>query len=88
MIPGVLATELAKGVLAAMSGLGKILVVAGLAMAGIGALLWLGPKLPWVGRLPGDLAVERPNFRFYFPLMTCIIASLLLTLLAWLFRRH
>lgn len=64
-----------------------MLVLAGLVLAGVGALLWLGPKLPWVGRLPGDITVERPNFRFYFPLATCIIASLLLTLLAWLFRR-
>jgi membrane protein implicated in regulation of membrane protease activity len=71
-----------------MSDVGKLLVLAGLALAGVGALLWLGPKVPWLGRLPGDFSVERPNFRFYFPLTTCIIASLLLTLLAWLFRRH
>ena len=71
-----------------MNGIGKMLVLAGLAMAGVGALLWLGPKAPWLGRLPGDISVERPHFRFYFPLTTCIIVSLLLTLAAWLFRRH
>lgn len=65
-----------------MSDVGKMLVLASLALAGVGALLWLGP------RLPGDISVERSSFRFYFPLTTCIIASLLLTLLAWLFRRH
>lgn len=59
-----------------------------LVLAGVGALLWLGPKLPWLGRLPGDLSVERSNFRFYFPMTTCIIVSLLLTLAAWSFRRH
>ena len=71
-----------------MSDIGKMLVLAGLVMAAVGALIWLGPKLPWVGRLPGDISIERPNFRFYFPLTTCIIISLLLTLAAWLFRRH
>lgn len=71
-----------------MNDVGKMLVLAGLVRAGVGALLWLGPKLPWLGRLPGDLSVERSNFRFYFPMTTCIIVSLLLTLAAWLFRRH
>ena len=71
-----------------MSDIGKMLVLIGLAMAGVGALLWLGPKVPWLGRLPGDISVERPNFRFYFPLTTCIMVSLLLTLLAWLFHRR
>ena len=71
-----------------MIHLGKMLVLNGLAMAAVGAWLWLGPKMPWLGRLPGDMSVERPNFRFYFPLTTCIIVSMLLTVLAWLFRRH
>ena len=71
-----------------MSEFGKLLLIAGLALAGLGALLWLGPKVPWLGHLPGDLSVERPNFRFYFPLTTCIIVSVVLTLLVWLLRRH
>jgi len=71
-----------------MSEIGKWMVVAGLVMAGMGLLFWLGPKVPWLGRLPGDFVVERPNFKFYFPLTTCIILSVVLTLLAWLFRRH
>ncbi len=66
-----------------MSEIGKWMMAAGL-----GLLFWLGPKIPWPGRLPGDLAVERPNFKFYFPLTTCIILSVALTLLAWLLRRH
>jgi hypothetical protein len=61
--------------------LGAIIVV-------IGAFLWLGGKIPGIGRLPGDIFVKRENFTFYFPLTTCIIVSVLLSLiLAW-FRRH
>lgn len=71
-----------------MSDVGKMLVLIGLAVVDVGTLLWLGPKVPWLGRLPGDITVERPNFRFYFPLTTCIIVSLLLTVLVWLARRH
>jgi hypothetical protein len=42
--------------------------------------LWLvAPHIPWLGRLPGDIAVERPNFRFYFPVVTCVVLSLVLT---------
>ena len=71
-----------------MNEVGKVLLWIGLALAGLGGLLWLGPKVPWLGRLPGDISVEQPNFRFYFPLTTCIIASVLVTLLAWLFCRR
>lgn len=71
-----------------MAELGKIIVLFGLILVGIGFLLWFGPKIPWLGRLPGDIAIERENFRFYFPLATCILISLILTLLVWLFRRH
>lgn len=71
-----------------MNEFGKWLIVLGLLLAGVGLVLWLGPKIPWLGRLPGDIAVERPNFKFYFPLTTCIILSVALTLLAWLLRRH
>jgi DUF2905 family protein len=63
---------------------GKVLIVIGLAIAAIGLLVTLG--LP-VGRLPGDIAVRRGNFTFYFPLVTSIILSIVLTLLLMLFRR-
>ena len=53
----------------------------------IGALASLGGRLPWFGRLPGDIVVERENFRFYFPIVTSIVISIILTLLAALFRR-
>ena len=70
--------------------LGKLLVILGLALAGLGALLWLGPKLgifSWLGKLPGDFSYRGKNFSFYFPLGTSILVSLVLTLLFWLFRK-
>jgi uncharacterized protein HemY len=63
---------------------GKYLVVVGLVIAGLGVLIMLGLPL---GRLPGDIAVRRGNFSFYFPLATSIVLSILLTLLFALFRR-
>jgi hypothetical protein len=63
---------------------GWTLVVIGLVIAGIGAAWLLGPHIPWLGRLPGDIAVERPNFRFYFPVVTCVVLSLVLTGIPWL----
>ena len=62
------------------------LVVLGLVIAGVGAIWLLTPYIPWLGRLPGDIAVERPNFRFYFPVVTCVLLSLLLTGILWLVR--
>ena len=67
--------------------LGKVLIIIGLAIAGIGVLLVLAPKIPWLGKLPGDILIRKDNFRFYFPLATCLIISLILTLLFYLFRR-
>lgn len=63
-----------------------ILVIMGLVIATIGAVWLLGPHIPWLGRLPGDIAVEGKRFRFYFPLTTCIILSILLTALLWVVR--
>ena len=53
--------------------------MSGLVIAGIGAAWLVAPHIPWLGRLPGDIAVERPNFRFYFPVVTCVLLSLVLT---------
>ena len=64
--------------------LGKVLVIVGLGIAGLGVLMMLGFPL---FRLPGDFAVRRGNFSFYFPLATSIVLSILLTLLFSLFRR-
>jgi membrane protein implicated in regulation of membrane protease activity len=70
-----------------MNEVGKFLVVAGLAMAAIGLLLWSGFGHGWLGRLPGDIHYSRHNFSFHFPIVTCLLLSLVLTLLWWLFRR-
>ena len=70
-----------------LSALGKILIIFGIAMAGIGILLILAPKIPWLGKLPGDILVKKDTFHVYFPLTTCIIISIVLTLLFYLFIR-
>lgn len=63
-----------------------ILVSIGLVLAAVGALWLLFPDIPFVGKLPGDIAVEGKRFRFYFPVTTCILLSLLLTGIMWLIR--
>jgi len=70
-----------------LPNLGKILVVAGLVIAAVGALLLLSDKVGWIGRLPGDITVRRGNFTFYFPLATCIVISVVVSLLIWLLRK-
>ena len=64
----------------------RTLIIAGLALAAVGLLWpWLS-KLPF-GRLPGDIRIETASGGFYFPIVTCIVISLVLSLLVWLFRR-
>ena len=73
-----------------MSGfgdLGKVLIIFGIVIAGIGVLLLVGDKIPWIGRLPGDIMIKREKFTFYFPIVTSIIISMILTLLFSLFRK-
>ena len=69
------------------NGLGKTLIVAGLLLVAVGLFLSLAGKLNFIGRLPGDIRIERDNFSFFFPLGTCLLVSLLLSLVFWLFRR-
>ena len=68
--------------------LGKILILLGVFMIIAGVLLLLGGKIPWVGRLPGDLIVRREKFTFYFPITTSIVISIILTLLLWILRKQ
>jgi hypothetical protein len=70
-----------------MNDVGKYLVIAGLILAGIGALLWAGFGKGWLGRLPGDLHYDRENFSFHFPIVTCLVISALLSLIFWLLRK-
>ena len=70
-----------------MSDFGKVLVVLGLILLGLGLILLYGPKIPWLGKLPGDINIQREKFTFYFPLASSIVISIVLTILFSLFRR-
>jgi hypothetical protein len=70
-----------------MPTLGKSLIAVGLIIALIGVVLTLAGRIPWLGRLPGDIYVKRENFTFYFPLATSIIISVILSFILWLFRK-
>jgi hypothetical protein len=73
-----------------MAPLGKALVIIGLLIALVGLLAWGGDSLPLVnrlGRLPGDIYIRRANFSFYFPITTCILLSIVVSLVIGLLRR-
>ncbi len=70
-----------------MQAVGKLLVLFGVVLLVLGLLLQLAPSLPWLGRLPGDIRIERGGFRLYFPLATCLLLSAALSALFWLFSR-
>lgn len=70
-----------------MQELGKLLVILGGFVLLLGLALWSGFGANWLGRLPGDIRIERGHAAFYFPIVTCIIVSILLSLLFALFRR-
>ena len=70
-----------------MAGLGKTLIYLGLVLVGVGVLFSLAAKLPWLGHLPGDISIERENFSFYFPLATCIVVSVVISLVVYFLRR-
>jgi hypothetical protein len=63
------------------------LVIAGLAIAAVGLFFVFGPAIPWLGRLPGDIRVEGEHTRVYFPITTCILVSVFLSLAAWLVQK-
>lgn len=65
---------------------GWMLVLVGLMIAGIGLVWLLVPAIPWLGKLPGDIVIQRGGVRIYFPIVTCLLISLLLTGLFWLVR--
>jgi hypothetical protein len=66
---------------------GKILIITGAVIVVIGAILMLSGKLPWIGRLPGDIMVQKKNFTFYFPIATCILLSVIISIIFWLIGR-
>jgi choline-glycine betaine transporter len=70
-----------------MRELGKLLALFGVVITIFGVALWSGFGAGWLGRLPGDIRIERGNSAFYFPIVTCLIISILLSLILSLFRR-
>ena len=65
---------------------GWTLVIIGLLIVGIGLVWLVAPSIPWLGKLPGDIVIERKDFRFYFPLVTCILLSISISAIFWLMR--
>ncbi len=70
-----------------MGELAKGLILLGLVLVGVGSVLALAPHLPWLGRLPGDIRIERPGGSFYFPITTCLLLSVVLSILFHLFSK-
>jgi hypothetical protein len=70
-----------------LAGLGKIFIYLGLVLVVMGVILTLAGKLPWLGRLPGDISIEGENFSFYFPLATSILVSVIISLVLYFLRR-
>jgi hypothetical protein len=67
--------------------LGKLSCILGIVLTIVGAILWKTGGLGGLGRLPGDLMIQKENASFYFPIVTCLLISLVLTLISWLFPR-
>ena len=76
------------GMMPDFSGMGRILIVIGLVIAGIGLAVVFAGKIPWLGRLPGDFFFRGKGFSFYFPLTTSIVISVILTLILWFINRR
>lgn len=70
-----------------LQNLGKWLIVAGIGLALVGVFITFSPKIPFLGKLPGDVLVKRENFTFYFPLASSILLSILLSLGLYLLRK-
>jgi hypothetical protein len=70
-----------------MDGIGKVLIVAGLVLVAVGALLSFTHGLSWLGRLPGDIRIERPGVKIYIPITTSILLSVLLSVVLYVVSR-
>ena len=65
-----------------------MLILVGLLLTAVGVFLLLVRQVPFIGRLPGDIVIQRKHFTFYFPIATCVVLSLLLTVVLYLFSRR
>ena len=70
-----------------MDAIGRSLMILGVVFVVVGFVLWVSPQIPLLGKLPGDLRIERPGFRLYVPITTCVLISAVLSLLAQLLSR-
>jgi hypothetical protein len=70
-----------------MDEFGKTLIFLGIALVLVGLVFAFGGKIPWLGHLPGDIYVQKERFTFYFPLVTCLIISVIISLVLYFFRR-
>jgi hypothetical protein len=70
-----------------MQPLGRALMVLGLVLLLAGALLYFGPAMPWLGRLPGDVRIERPGVRIYIPITTCLLLSAIVSAVLYVWSR-
>ncbi len=67
--------------------IGKILIIFGLIIIAVGILSIFAGKISWFGKLPGDICLQKKNFSFYFPISTCILLSIVITFIIWLFGK-
>lgn len=70
-----------------MQGMGNSLIVVGLILIAIGVAIAFGPRIPFIGKLPGDIYIKKDNFIFYFPLATSVIISFIIAFIMYLFRK-
>jgi DUF2905 family protein len=70
-----------------MDGFGKTLIYLGLLLVIVGVIFTLAGKVPWFGHLPGDISIQKERFAFYFPITTCIVISIIISLVLYFFRR-
>ncbi len=70
-----------------MAELGKTLLYIGIILVILGLVFSAAGKIPWLGHLPGDITIHRDRFTFYFPLATCILISVIISLVLYFFRR-
>ncbi len=68
--------------------IGRLLLIAGIILSLIGMLIHYADRIPWIGKLPGDIYIRRENFTFYFPLTTSILISIVVTFFLWLYTRR